>query len=487
MLRLNTVPKIVRPACFVFSLISFVLIFSFLLIDCRPVVASPLSVAGVHPLPAFARKYGMPCSSCHDSWPRLSPFGQQFKDNGYQMMNDRDAPIYQNPSYWPVTWRITPEWHRVSTNRTQIDGATPGSSDEAKVTTHGFDWTGLDFHTAGTLAKNFSFYVLPSSDSTGAFHFEAVFVRFDNLLGSSWLNVKVGKFELDNLLSEKRILTLSDLGGSYQNYHFQPLVTPGGSGNLVAGESLYTNGIGDNQVGVEWMGHSKDDRTRISAALINSNDGQPNFTANNGSEDFPTGKSYNGFIAASQAFQAGSLGLQRVGGFAFLGQSPTYFQFNSGGAGIPGAGIGNKSFYRAGFIGMWFIKKFDATTMYFHGWDSAFLATSTPANVALPALAQDPTWNGALVEAHYTFNPRFVTTARYEAIRMSRQVFANNPSNFGDVDVATVGFRYYPFISSRAGFAFHNEFSIIRQRGAAPVTGLDLTTSSLMFGFDFAY
>ena len=67
-----------------------------------------------HALPAFARKYGLRCSACHESWPMLNYFGQKFKDNGYQLMNDRDAPIWQNPSYWPVTFRITPIWHRVS-------------------------------------------------------------------------------------------------------------------------------------------------------------------------------------------------------------------------------------------------------------------------------------------------------------------------------------------------------------------------------------
>ena len=54
-------------------------------------------------IPAFARKYGLRCSACHESWPMLNYFGQKFKDNGYQLMNDRDAPIWQNPSYWPVT------------------------------------------------------------------------------------------------------------------------------------------------------------------------------------------------------------------------------------------------------------------------------------------------------------------------------------------------------------------------------------------------
>ena len=57
-------------------------------------------------IPAFARKYGLPCSSCHEAWPKLSPFGQMFKDNGYQLGNDRDAPIFQSAAYWPIrVWR----------------------------------------------------------------------------------------------------------------------------------------------------------------------------------------------------------------------------------------------------------------------------------------------------------------------------------------------------------------------------------------------
>jgi hypothetical protein len=474
-----------RLAYFIFSI---ALIFAGFLADARSVSAAPIPAPGTFALPAFARKYGMPCSSCHDSWPRLSPFGQAFKDNGYQLMDDRDAPIYQNPGYWPVTFRITPIWHRESTNRVAVDGtgAAAGTTVEAQVTTHGFDWSGLDFHTAGTLARNISFYVLPSSDSTGAFHFESVWARLDNLFQSSWFNVKVGKFELDNLQSEKRILTLSNVGGSYQNYHFQPLVTPGGSANGFAAEGLYKFGIGDNQVGIEWMGHSKDDRTRISASLLNSNDGQPNFTSNNGQGGFITGKAYDGYFAASQAFQVGSLGLQRVGGFGYVGEAPTSCQFSAGGTCIVGAGVGNKLFYRAGFIGMWFVKKFDVTTMYFHGWDDVALTAAAPDTAPLTG-ARSPSWNGALIEPHYTVNPRVVFTGRYEAIRMQQQVLASNPSNFGDMDVATAGLRFYPFISSRAGFAIHSEYSWLRQRGAAPISGLDLTSSSVLLGLDFAF
>jgi hypothetical protein len=462
------------------ALFQLFLLFVLFFVTCQPSAA----------IPAFARKYGMPCSACHLAWPMLSPFGQQFKDNGYQMGNERDAPIFQQAAYWPITFRITPVWHRESTDKNQVDGAAGPGANEAKITTHGFDWSGLDFHTGGTLAKNFSFYVLPSSDNTGAFHFESVWARMDNLLGSSWLNVKMGKFELDNLLSEKRILTLTNVSGVYTNYHFQPFVAPGVVEN-------YTFGIGDNQVGLEWMGHSKDDRTRVSAALLSSNDGSPGL---------PTSRGYDAFFAASRAFEIGSLGLQRVGAFAYLGQAPTYFQNNltsttvvgtdsvtgapitsTTTAGYPGTGVGNKGFQRYGLLGQWYIKKFDITTIYFHSTDNAYLGTNTPAYSPLPAGAHSPTWNGGLFESHYTFNPQLILINRYELVRMSQQSFDTNPSNLGNADVLTFGFRYYPFINARAGFAYHGEYAIIWQKGASPVTFTNQTTSSLLFGFDFDF
>src|SRR5258708_35056692 len=74
-------------------------------------------------LPAFARKYGLRCSACHESWPMLNYFGQKFQDNGYQLMNDRDAPIWQNPASLPVTFRIIPLWHRVITGKVLVDSS----------------------------------------------------------------------------------------------------------------------------------------------------------------------------------------------------------------------------------------------------------------------------------------------------------------------------------------------------------------------------
>jgi len=391
----------------------------------------------------------------------LNYFGQKFKDNGYQLMNDRDSPIWQNNGYWPVTMRITPSWHRESTNKVAVDQ----TGLNQQITAHGFDVGGLDILAGGTLEKNVSFLLVPSSDETGAFHFESVNARLDNLFGSSWLNLKMGKFELDNIVSEKRGLTLTANGGGFQLYHFIPV-----------GDSNFLGQIGDNQLGLEWLGHSANDRTRISAAIFSSTDGNP---------DLPGSNAYTGFFAASQAFDAGKLGTQRLGFYAMVGQAPTD-TLTSGGEPIAGGGIGNKGFSREGFVGLFYLGKLDFQVVTQHGSDNAYFANALPAGSTLPTGARDAVWNGAFVETHYVYNPQLIFIQRSEWIRMSQQGNPANASNAGDLDNYVVGFRYMPFMNARAGFAWHNEYSWIRQRGGAP-DGSDLTSNSFMSGFDFDF
>src|SRR6202022_1420720 len=177
--------------------------------------------------------------------------------------------------YFPITFRITPNWHREGKNNQAIDTIPGVAGDPAtgngfvngRVTTQGFDLSGFDMWATGTLYKNISFSLLPSSDSTGAFHFENAFVRFDNLLKSRWLNLRVGKFELDNMISEKRFLFLSSNGGLYQSYHFVPVGDMNGFG------------LGNNALGMELAGHSVNSYTRYSVAMLSNNDGSSGLPA----------------------------------------------------------------------------------------------------------------------------------------------------------------------------------------------------------------
>jgi hypothetical protein len=419
----------------------------------------------------------LPCSACHIGWPILNVFGQQFRDNGYQLGNDRDSPIYQNPAYWPITFRVTPNWHVESQTKVGIDA--PGTSTpttEQTVTTTGFDLSGLDIWTAGTLYKNISFSVLPSMAEGDAFHFENAWVRFDNLLKTPWMNVKVGKFELDMLLSQKRFLTLSNVGGFWYNYQFLP---PGDSNGF--------GGIGDNQLGVELSGHSANSYARYSIALLSSVDGNPGLTSMG---QGGTARTYDVFANVNEGFQVRGLGVQRVGLFGYFGQSPTYFLTQTvGGVTTPLEAQGNKSFSRVGAYGWWFFKNLDIETLYLHGQDNAFLGNNVPANdpAGLPAGAAGPSWNGGFVEAHYTVNPQFIFTGRYELVHMSRQANPTNPANLGNVDSFTIGYRWYPIMLSRAGLAFHNEYAQAKMGNTSLLTGSDQTNRSVMVGFDFDY
>ena len=114
-------------------------------------------------IPAFARKYGLRCSACHTVWPELNVFGQRFKDNGYQLGNDRDSPIWQSNGYWPIAMRTTPHWHLESTTN-QITDAAPGGK---TITQAGFDLSGVDFLMLGTLHKNITFGLVPTLDPDG--------------------------------------------------------------------------------------------------------------------------------------------------------------------------------------------------------------------------------------------------------------------------------------------------------------------------------
>jgi hypothetical protein len=483
--------RVVRWSLINLALVGGLLCWAMALREIPTAHAAPLTGVHIRAIPAFARKYGLPCSACHTAWPELNNFGQVFRDNGYQLGNERDSPIWQNPSYFPIAFRITPQWHRENTNNLAVDSVPGGGAGSALVAGHvqqnGFDLSGMDLWSAGTLYKNISFVLLPSSDANASWHFEAAWVRFDNMLHSSWLNFKFGKFELDNLISEKRFLFLSTNGGLYQIYHYD---VPGTTNDF---------GYGDNQLGVELAGHSKNSYTRYSASLLSSNDGNPGFVSGFGT---PANRGYDVNLAFSQAFSAGSLGFERIGAFSLIGQRPTYYQTTtaSDGSSVQLVGLGNKPFYRIGVGADLFIKKLEFLPLFMYGHDNPYLGTGIPSNTTLPLGAKAPAFVGGFLESHYYVSPQLVFFGRYEKINVSQQSFVNLgfPNDYGNITGYTAGYRWYPIMFSRAGLAWHNEYSRIRSNGILPLSGNGggapvfnignpVWSSTVMAGFDFDF
>ena len=80
-----------------------------------------------------------------------------------------------------------------------------------------------------------------------------------------------------------------------------------------------------------------------------------------------------------------------------------------------------------------------------------------------------------------------ILLSKFETVQMSRQANPLTRKDLGDIRVWTVGYRWYPFMSSRAGLAWHQEYSLAHTVGTAPLTGRDDVTSSLLIGFDFDF
>jgi len=463
-----------------------------------------LTPRAAHANPAFARKYGMPCSGCHIAWPLLNNFGVVFRDNGYQMMNDRDSPIWRDKSYWPIAMYGIPEWHRESSSNQPVD-TTPGngtSQTAKKVSPTGFDFSGIAWWMSGTLNKNISFILLPTifTEDTNVFNtwvvtFESAWVRFDNLLGSSWLNLKMGKYELDLPVSEKRSLNFSNYGGLYYVYHFFPV----GSNPSMIGD---LQGLNSNQLGIELGGHNANSYTRYAFSVVSSNAG---------SFGNPYGNSADFYGRFEQAWNMPhDLGYMKASGFAYFGQWPTYFQTLGGTSQIAGTGTGNKGWTASGASLLWFTPKWTWDNVYVHGTENAYLANNMPANGPLPAGAQDASWNGGFTEADYMYTPQLAFIGRYEMVRMAKQGIptgtvvsdvANGTTTInrdtGNLDALTFGIRWYPFMTTWDGFAVNPEYSVIRSRGAtnnlfagsygATYNNKDSQSSSIFLGLNFEF
>jgi len=77
--------------------------------------AALLAPAGASAIPAFARKYRVSCTTCHDPFPRLKPYGEEFAARGFAMEPAQEPPratldvgdeLLQLPRDFPIAVRL---------------------------------------------------------------------------------------------------------------------------------------------------------------------------------------------------------------------------------------------------------------------------------------------------------------------------------------------------------------------------------------------
>ena len=139
----------------------FSLAIELILFDARPAGA----------VPAFSRKYQTSCQTCHTIFPKLNPFGQAFRLNGYHLPAETPEQIKQTPvslgaeayeRMWPemVFPSDLPSYVPLALN-TKMENIYSSSSDENghQVVHNDFQFPQeVNLFGAGTLGKTFSFF-----------------------------------------------------------------------------------------------------------------------------------------------------------------------------------------------------------------------------------------------------------------------------------------------------------------------------------------
>jgi len=418
--------------------------------------------------PAFARKTGMSCTACHVAWPILNQQGQSFRDNGYQLGLGKDDPVTISSAYVPFAIRSTAGYEYVRTTNQPSDG------DPVTTTTGGVPAPGMDLLTGGVIARDLSYLVVVAgflADEPAGI--ESAWARVSNLGGTSWLNVKLGKFELDLPASSHRPVTLTS---GYAAYGAHPW------GSAVGFD------LGENQVGVEIDGHNARSTTRYAVSLVSAS-GDP------GSSGAWSSPLLYGHLQQAFDLDNAVLPWVRLGVLGALGWWPTQFATAGPDVLIAGTGRRHKNYSRIGgeLTGIFGhpATPFLVTAAYIYGREDAGLASGTDPVTGIDLATRENSFSGAFVEVDwvpvaavaYNATP-WLIFARYDAVR-----YQTGP---GDVDGFTVGVRRYLAFGPRASMALHAEFHSDKAKGASVDldgngSGLDVANQTVLVGLDFAF
>ncbi|MDE3245735.1 MAG: hypothetical protein KGN80_06575 [Acidobacteriota bacterium] len=198
--------------------------------------------------PVFARKYQTSCTTCHTIFPKLNPFGQAFRLNGYRLPKETEAQVKQTPvsmgseaykRVWPrAVWPSElPGNAPVALNiKMAVPYASSVDGDGNKTIVHAdlqFPQE-VNMFAAGTMGDHMSFMAElthgENPDGSGGIEIEHARLDFDSILGPDHLvNVRIGKFA-PNLYDGFQEMWLMTNNGVDALFAYNPVGFNGGTG-----------------------------------------------------------------------------------------------------------------------------------------------------------------------------------------------------------------------------------------------------------------
>jgi len=206
-------------------------------------------------VPAFSRKYQTSCQTCHAIFPKLNPFGQAFRLNGYRMPLETAEQVKQKPvslgadayaQMWPqMVYPSDLPGNVPFALNTKMANIYSSTRDEAghQIVHNDFQFPQeANLFAAGTLGKNFSFFseVTWGELPDGGSETELEHARLDVIspFGPEHLfNFRIGKLA-PNLYDGFQEMWLMTNNGIDTIFAYNPIGFQGGTGLAESGGGI---------------------------------------------------------------------------------------------------------------------------------------------------------------------------------------------------------------------------------------------------------
>jgi hypothetical protein len=382
--------------------------------------------APAHAVPAFARKYGMKCTACHEAWPVLNSFGRAFRDNGFRFNTGVDDEQLTHPAYWPVfAWA----WNGYQWN-------------ETKSSTHVLNENGgvpAGLYSIGAYANlgaHISVRVFaPLAIGNGPITLTVPlpgWLRYNRFFGSSWLNLRVGSIEQDLPISGARDLTENGVGVTAWSY-----TIPG---------SVSTYSLENEVPGLQLDGHDRWSINRYSISFFSNAGAQATH------HDIWSTPSV--YVHLTHMFQLNRTFVRDVE-LGLFGSIATYF------SGKDSTALRNQQRYGVD-LQQWFFSDavpLHLTETFYQGRDQAALIAGATA---------DGVFNGYMIQADYVPTIQLTLFSRASFITTQQHAVVTQTGAYGNSNIFLLGFKYTYQVTTRFEVAVEPSFGLVVQPYQAP-------------------
>lgn len=386
-----------------------------------------LNVPAASAIPAFARTHQTSCQTCHVGFPKLNPFGEAFRMNGYRMpgeMAPEDKPQSLGAEAYKKMWpkAIYPSdipGHVPLAMNIKMASVYASSLDATghQVTHNDFQFPQeANLFTGGTLGDHMGFFgeVTWSErpDGGSETELEHAQLHINSPFGPPHLvNFKIGKFAPD-LAAGFQEMWLSTNNGVDTLFHYNPVGLNGGTGLAEDGGGI---SLPASVKGIEMYGVAQH---RLFYTVGVANGLGPSASGNtdgNASKDFYARADYKfggmgldgdttGVTLPPENWRERSF---RVGVLGYSGNGKG-FDFNFPDDAV---NIQDRTFTRAGLYASWYFDDLNVFGVAMTGRDH--LSTFDQANNGLLNTA-NPRYRTWFVQSDYVIVPPVQVSLRYE-------------------------------------------------------------------------